>query len=132
MTCHRTPTAILAQPAGEHAQALRKQAEDARRHLEYLRNRPPEDATARAVGTLCGRIAAWEAGADALAEVERLRALLGGYRVPDRCHGCGEVRERGEPCGQCTCASVGVCGPGNSVPGCAAHGEPDGPLLVKP
>jgi hypothetical protein len=74
MTCHRTPTAILAQPAGEHAQALRKQAEDARRHLEYLRSRPHEDATARAVGTLCGRIAAWEAGADALAEVERLRA----------------------------------------------------------
>jgi hypothetical protein len=60
---------------------------------------------------------------DALAENDRLRALLGGYRVPDRCHGCGEVRERGEPCGQCTCASVGVCGPGNRIADCAVHGE---------
>jgi chromosome segregation ATPase len=59
-----------------HAQALRKQAEDARRHLEYLQSQPHEDATARAVDTLCGRIAAWEAGADALDEVERLRTQV--------------------------------------------------------
>jgi chromosome segregation ATPase len=72
----------LAQPAGEHAQPLRKQAEDARRHLAWLSAQEPypdadnERGRLRAIDTLRGRIAAWEAGADALAEVERLRAQV--------------------------------------------------------